>query len=528
MTLSRAIGNFGPQVGLTQLIDSRDLMRLSTYLAPITNACVILFINKYFRLKPTRAAPLAVLVSGLAWAVLSSTPLASYPAHLALEVLQLGLTWLYVAVTLGRLAREPEHRLEALCLLGAYVLVVVAGLTTEFGLVYAEAVPVAFAILTVTQAVLLLRNHARKMRDLNVVLEDRVNALEARTRDVSLLNEELRRQIHDRSARLADALGRIGRLSSKKTQALTVGTVIGERYRIVATLGQGGMGAVYEVERTTDGTHFALKTLLQADSGAWLARLAREAQAATAIMHPNVVNVVDIDVDISGIPFLVMELVKGEPLSAKKARFGDPVFAREVVRQVAAGLSALHQVGIVHRDLKPQNVLLEPKPGESFLVKIVDFGIARVSTGPQPEAPGGVLDTDGFMQFVQGEMSESIDAAAATATPPSGGAQPVAALTGTGWLLGTPLYMAPELARGVKDAPPSCDLWSLGVVAYQIGCGKMPFHEPPVNWMGRGEQPPQAIDASGLAEPLKGVVERCLAADPERRPTAAEVAAVLA
>jgi serine/threonine-protein kinase len=88
--------------------------------------------------------------------------------------------------------------------------------------------------------------------------------------------------------------------------------------------------------------------------------------------------------------------------------------------------------------------------------------------------------------------------------------------------------MAPELATGVKDASPSCDPWSLGVLAYQIGCGKLPFVEPPVSSTGKGGWQPPPVDMQRLTEPLRRVVERCLDVDPLRRPTAAGVATTLA
>jgi serine/threonine-protein kinase len=281
------------------------------------------------------------------------------------------------------------------------------------------------------------------------------------------------KRIHERSSRLADVLARIGRLPSGPLEAPKIGALVGGRYRVARLLGRGGMGTVYEVERTTDGRHFALKTLARARSGEWLARLAREAQAATTVVHPNVVGVIDVDVDPWGIPFLVMELVQGEALSAQRARFGDWTFARELIRQVATGLSALHQAGIVHRDLKPENVLLEQQPGGSFCAKIADFGIARIATDVRAEvamAAGGevaraggpergVLDTEGFLSFLRDEVSEE---PLTTGEKMASGAL----LTRTGWVFGTPHYMAPELARGVKDAAPSCDLWSLGVMAF--------------------------------------------------------------
>jgi serine/threonine-protein kinase len=202
------------------------------------------------------------------------------------------------------------------------------------------------------------------------------------------------------------------------------------------------------------------------------------------------------------------------------------------VRQVASGLAALHEAGIVHRDLKPGNVLIEPRQNEAFCAKIVDFGIARLRMaepgGAVKLAPGGVLQTDGFMPFVLGEASGAdINPMAPTMEPAPAPQAPVA-LTRTGWIMGTPLYMAPELARGVKDAAPPCDLWSLGVVAYELGCGKLPFSVPPVSWAGDvpWQRPP--LDTQSLVEPLRSVVERCLDVDPDRRPTAPEVAAKLA
>jgi hypothetical protein len=510
--------------GLTQLVDTRDLLRAGIFADTLIWASAIGFTRAYFRLKPAHVMPMTVVAVGLVKLVLNWGPFARFHQNPELLELQIGVTLVTQVVTLGWLARHRRHRLEALSMLGGWLLILMyplihnrtgVGFPSGAGPKVLHFTPVAWLVVIGMQGVFLLRQHARELRALNVSLQDRVLTLEDRNREVGRLNEELRLRIHDRSARLADALGRIGQLSGQRIRVLESGTVIRDRYRIVGTLGQGGMGAVYEVERSTDAKHFALKTFIKADSGNWLARLAREAQAATAIVHPNVVGVIDIDVDASGIPFLVMELVKGEPLSAQSARFGDATFAREVVRQVALGLSALHEAGIVHRDLKPANVLLEPRPDASFQAKIVDFSIARVATGPPSNArvaSAGVLDTEGFIPFLQDEADESQ-------------AQD-GALTRTGMVLGTPMYMAPELARGVKDAPSSSDLWSLGVVAYQIASGELPFDEPPVSWKD-GRRPTPPIDVQHLSEPLRGVVERCLEVDPERRPTAQEVATAL-
>jgi hypothetical protein len=438
-------------LGPGQLVDSRSAALVTLLAAAWICASGLGFARSYFRLKPL------------------------------------------VAITRGR-------RYEALGMLAAWALLAISVATPSLGrkLFHVDTRPVACLILVVSQAALLLRRHARELRALEGAVEDRLATLEERTRDVSQLRQALRLRIHDRSAHLADALGQIGRLSDFKNRSFSVGTTIGERYTVVRRIGEGGMGAVYEVQRTPDQRRFALKTLLAAHSGTWLARLAREAQAVATVIHPNIVTIVDIDVDASGMPFLVMELVNGESLSAQQARFGDPAFAREVVRQLAGGLAALHAAGIVHRDLTPANVLIELQPEGRLRVKIVDLGIARVSA----------VD-------VEGTTLEP------TPAPVSG------SLTRSGLLMGTPLYMAPELANGVKNASPSCDLWSLGVVAYQVACGRLPFLDPPVQWSRRGLRRPPAIDTRSLTEPIRGVVERCLEVDPAERPTAAEVVAAL-
>jgi serine/threonine-protein kinase len=519
-------------IGLLQVVDSRDPVRTIIVTSALECVFAVRFLSAYFRLKTPRLVLLGLVAMGVLALVLAWAPFTSYP--IVLDLAEIGLALVYAAVTLVRVARQPERRLEALCLLGAWALLALSGMASWDERLWLS-IPVSWLIFIVTQAVLLLRQHARELRALNAALGERVVTLEEKNREVIHLNDELRRQIHERSTRLADVLARVGRLPSGGLVAPKIGALVGGRYRVERVLGRGGMGTVYAVERASDGRHFALKTLARAKSGEWLARLAREAQAATTVVHPNVVGVIDVDVDTTGIPYLVMELIRGEALSAQRSRFGDLTFARELIRQVAAGLSALHQAGIVHRDLKPGNVLLELQPGGSFCAKIADFGIARIATdvragaamtGEREVAPeggpkGGVLDTEGFLSFLLDEVGDE---------PLTTGEeiQSRALLTRTGWVFGTPHYMAPELARGVKDAEPSCDVWSLGVVAYQVGCGKLPFLEPPVNSADDDGWRPPLVDNHGLAEPLRRVVERCLDMDPARRPTAAEVVTALA
>src|SRR5262249_2303300 len=142
----------------------------------------------------------------------------------------------------------------------------------------------------------------------------------------ALLSDELRRQIADRSQRLADALARFGAVPTRAI-AFAAGDEVHGRYRIVRPLGAGGMGAVYEVERLVDSRRLAFKILTSASTGSALARLAREAQVAAQVSHPNLVAIVDVDVSDSGSLYIVMELVDGAPLQTLSARYGEAAWA---------------------------------------------------------------------------------------------------------------------------------------------------------------------------------------------------------
>jgi hypothetical protein len=305
---------------------------------------------------------------------------------------------------------------------------------------------------------------------------------------------EVQRQVAERSRGLSEALARL--TEAPRTPArLAPGDVVEERYRIVRTIGSGGMGQVYEVERLTDGRRFALKTLTSVADRQALARFAREAQVAAELDHPNVVATVDIGVTPSGTPFLVMDLVLGSSLAAERSRFGDARWALAILTQIAKALSAMHARGIVHRDLKPSNVLLD-----GALVKVADFGLA----GLVEQAP------------LAGTSQSNEDSPA---------------LTLTGAIIGTPLYMAPELVRGAREAGPPSDVFSLGVVAYELLSTKLPYPAPPVleRLSGRDWPAPVPLARSSphLPAALCALVDRCLALAPEARPTAEAVAAVL-
>ena len=232
----------------------------------------------------------------------------------------------------------------------------------------------------------------------------------------------------------------------------------------------------------------ALKVLVGIPDRDAVVRFAREAQIAAALDHPNVVAALDVGVTQSGTLFIVMELVNGGTLAQKSARYGEVAWAVPILRQIAAALAAMHARGIVHRDLKPSNVLVDGQTA-----KVTDFGIA--SLAEHSSSRGGSSD-------------DSI----------------VEPLTLTGDFMGTPLYMAPELITGVRDAEPSADLWSFGVVAYELLTGRLPFAEPPV--VARSHRrtiaAPTALRDIDIDADLRALVERCLDQDPSCRPTAEE------
>jgi predicted Ser/Thr protein kinase len=315
---------------------------------------------------------------------------------------------------------------------------------------------------------------------------------ETRAREAEAANVELRRQVASRSRELADALSRLASAPVHASR-FAAGDVIEQRYRVIRSLGAGGMGQVYEVERVTDGKRLALKVSTRVADREALARFAREAQIAAELHHASIVAVVDVGITASGTMFIVMELVPGASLAATCDRFGDVAWAIAVLRQIASALAAMHARGIVHRDLKPANVLVD---GDR--VKVADFGLAGL-----------------------------IDAAPLASTFELGEASP--SLTRTGAIMGTPMYMAPELVRGTGAAGASADVFSLGVLAYELLSGSLPHAAPPVldRLAGRVPAPPAPLAIAGLPAGVAAVLERCLALEPDARPSADAVARAL-
>jgi Protein kinase domain/7TM diverse intracellular signalling/HAMP domain len=362
----------------------------------------------------------------------------------------------------------------------------------------------------------------------------KIRMLEARNTEVQVLNEELRRQIEQRSRSLLAALLSDG---ESRSPDLAPGDMLGERYRVTKLLGRGAMGVVYEVERTSDRRHLAAKVLTGRTDKTGVARFVREAQILAKLDHPNLISIADVDATSEGMLFLVMALVTGSTLVRFKDRRGDILWVLSILRQIAEALRVVHEHGIVHRDLKPGNVLVEdPIANEPPLVKLADFGISILVAGDdqamlararasRPEDD----DADDVLQeapTVPNPRAKGSDRQASARADGAGDD-----LTRTGILVGTPNYMAPELCKGSRHAQPSSDVFSLGVIAYEMITGKMPFLSPPVFMAVAGEPlpTPRLLRRRDDLDPvLTEMFERCISPDPSRRPTARAVAEMLA
>lgn len=475
------------RLGLPQTLGLPD--SLGSFFVAASTTISVFFVHEYFEL----GRPPAIFRWGLpALLVVSSLlfPWFSRPAFGVANSIAIGVLG-YQLYTLARLLRRGRDRYGAASQFVAWLVIAVAfPADAIYGngggeiLGGAHTGVLGLGVFAVIQATVLGRDHIRSLKS----ADD--------------LNVELRRQIADRSQRLAEALSRIGAVP-ERSAVLARGDEIHGRYRIVDRLGEGGMGAVFEVERVTDGRHFALKVLTSATTGVAMARLAREAQVAAQVSHENLVAIADVDVSEMGAIYLVMELVDGSPLHDLHDRYGDVAWAKTMLRQIARGLAALHARGVVHRDLKPANILVTRKG----IAKIADFGIARI----------GEETTDPHADTVARDSNR---------TEPNTARDP--SLTATGALLGTPLYMAPELARGVKSAGASSDMWSFGVIGYELVANRLAFASPPVldAMAGKPIEPPH-LDEAVVGAKVATILMRCLDLDEKARPTAAEVAATL-
>jgi serine/threonine-protein kinase len=275
------------------------------------------------------------------------------------------------------------------------------------------------------------------------------------------------------------------------------GDVLGGKYRVEKVLGEGGMGVVVAATHLQLDQRVAIKFMLPAafDNAEALARFNREARAAVRLRSEHVARVLDTGTFETGAPYIVMEFMEGGDLAGELERHGPmpPHVAAEYIVQACDAIAEAHSLGIVHRDLKPANLFLTRRPDGSPLVKVLDFGISKAGS--------------------QGDAGLS--------------------MTKTSAVMGSPLYMSPEQMKSAKDVDARTDVWSLGVILYELLGGRTPFHAETYGELVAAvlTEPPQPLAGArpGLPPALCALVERCLRKDRSQRcQNVAEIARGLA
>jgi serine/threonine-protein kinase len=269
---------------------------------------------------------------------------------------------------------------------------------------------------------------------------------------------------------------------------LAPGSIVAGRFVLDRRLGEGGMGVVWAATHAVTRKVVALKVLKPDKAGdeTLRRRFVREARAASAVVHPNIIEIRDVIELDDGAPAMVMDLLEGESLGARLERdgvLGLDVLA-PIMAQVTSAVGTAHAAGVVHRDLKPDNIFLVPD-GRGVSVRVLDFGIAKLLPAPGEVAVG-------------------------------------AGLTTTGVILGTPYYMAPEQHFGERDIDCRADVWALGVILYQCLSGRRPTEAENVGQILRrlasGTIVPLREVATGVPEDVAELVDRMLDRERSRRP----------
>jgi ligand-binding sensor domain-containing protein/serine/threonine protein kinase len=317
----------------------------------------------------------------------------------------------------------------------------------------------------------------------NEELAGKNSQLDKKNDELANKNEELI-QLHQRADRIFSALAK----------ALP-GTIIDEKYRLDEKIGSGGFGAVYRATHLVMQRPIAVKVFKPApgnDSDQSLKRFQLEAVSACRINHPNAVAVFDSGVSSEGIAYLVMELLNGHSLMSemREKKVLSVQRCSQILLPVCDVLSKAHAAGIIHRDIKPDNIFLH-QGEEGEVVKLVDFGIAKL------------MESFSNMNIMN--------------------------LTATGGFIGTPTYMSPERFDN-KPYDGKSDVYSLGVMLYEMLCGRVPF-EPidgnifsiMIQLMSKSPRPLSELNPN-IPEAIEAAVIRALNKDPERRPTANELA----
>jgi serine/threonine protein kinase len=282
-----------------------------------------------------------------------------------------------------------------------------------------------------------------------------------------------------------------------------IGRTLGGRFTITSFIGEGAMAAVFRGVQRDEPREVAVKVMHRglADDRSFLGRFQREARAAAIIDHRNIVRILEHGRD-RDIVYIAMELVSGQDLFevlVRERRLSEARAVR-IVLQVAAALEAAHRHGVIHRDLKPENVMLIKDAGEAGgdLVKVLDFGIAKVLTRDRSDDDAGPPRTDSVITMV-------------------------------GTVIGTPEYMSPEQARGRPPVDARSDVYAAGVLLYQLVTGRLPFRgESPIDVILQHIERPPLRPSSlvpGLHPGLERAILKALSKWPaERQQSAAQLA----
>jgi serine/threonine protein kinase len=332
------------------------------------------------------------------------------------------------------------------------------------------------------------------------------------------------------------------------------GQVLDEKYRLDRQLGEGGMGAVYLATHVGTRRPVALKVIRPQfmNHPEFVERFRREAEAAGRLRHPNVVNVTDFGFARIGsqrLAYLIMEYLDGCTLGEvlREERSLPLSWTVDIIEQICSAVGEAHRLGIIHRDLKPDNIWLEPDRRGGYNVKVLDFGLAKLrdtaapvksisnprnfhahsqeassaATAIHPQSHRDIYQTSERTIISTEEVGEKTTLLAST--PDTNSSASSDNFTAVGSVLGTPLYMSPEQCRGeLLDG--RSDIYSLGVIVYQMLCGETPFHgtfETLIDQHIKAAPPPLKDRCRNLPKMVESLVMSALAKNPAQRPTSA-------
>ncbi len=331
-----------------------------------------------------------------------------------------------------------------------------------------------------------IRQLRRRAEALEAIVQKRTEEVRKQAAEI-LAQKEALEASYQEADRIFEAL-----------KAALKGSILDDRYKLNAELGQGGYGVVYEAEEVRTGKVLAVKVFRPQpgnDSVEALERFKQEARSGQTFQHPHAIRIYEFGVSRDNIAYMVMERLHGESLQKELDRCGSISSARclAIARTVAQVLAAAHAAGIVHRDIKPDNIFTHHGP-DGDVLKVLDFGVAKLTA------------------------------------PPGGAAMQT--LTMTGAVVGTPTYIAPERLSGT-DYDGRSDVYSLGIMLYEILCGKPPFTATKEGILSlitahlSTPPPPLSEKVAGVPPALEQAIMLALTKDPNQRPTAGAFAEVL-